>query len=107
MGRTVAGNRLFVEGQPVEQSPIGRDPLTPVLTGDMAALVPGSRHVTVDSWAEASVSSAGLVAIDASSDEHLSQAALAIVAAGPSVIPVGSAGLADALAAQLNGGLTR
>ena len=104
MGRTVAGNRLFVEGQPVEQSPIGRDPLTPVLTGDMSALIPGSRHVTVDSWVETTVSSSGRVAtIDASSDEHLSRAASAIVAAGPSVIPVGSAGLADALAAQLNG----
>jgi D-threonate/D-erythronate kinase len=42
--------------------------------------------------------------VDARSDGDLSRAASAILEAGPSVIPVGSAGLAEALAEQLNGG---
>jgi uncharacterized protein YgbK (DUF1537 family) len=105
MGRTVAGNRLLVDGRPVEESPIGRDPVSPVSTGDMGELVPGSCHRPVDNCARKSAADKCVVAtFDARSDGDLSRAASAILEAGPSLIPVGSAGLAEALAGQLNAG---
>lgn len=87
MGRTVESNRLLVEGVPVERTALGRDPVTPVMTSDMAALLPASPHIRV---------------VDAATDADLDAIAASIAAAGPSVIPVGSGGLADALAARLS-----
>ncbi len=95
MSRTVVANQLLVNGQPVEQSSIGRDPLTPVTTGDLAVLIPASTHVSADRILQ---NSAPIVTVDASSDDDLANLASAIAAAGPSVIPVGSAGLARAMA---------
>ena len=95
MGRTVVGNRLLVNGRPVEQSAISRDPVSPVSTSDLAALIPGSTHARPGQ----PVHQASVVAtVDASSDEDLASLAAAIADAGPAVIPVGSAGLAEAMA---------
>jgi D-threonate/D-erythronate kinase len=82
MGRTVESNRLLVKGEPVERTAIGRDPVTPVLTSDMSELLPASKHITV---------------VDAATDADLMAIAASIAAAGPSVVPVGSGGLAAAL----------
>jgi D-threonate/D-erythronate kinase len=84
MGRTVESNLLLVQGEPVERTSFGRDPMTPVRTSDMAALLPGSSHIGV---------------VDAATNADLISIAASISAAGPSVIAVGSGGLADALAA--------
>ena len=84
MGRTVASNRLLVHGEPVERTAFGRDPVSPVTTSDMAVLLPGSPHISV---------------VDASTDADLMAIAASISSAGPSVIAVGSGGLAGALAA--------
>jgi uncharacterized protein YgbK (DUF1537 family) len=84
MGRTVESNRLLVHAEPVERTPFGRDPVTPVRTSDMAKLLPGSTHVTI---------------VDAATDADLEAIAASISAEGPSVVPVGSGGLAEALAA--------
>ncbi|HEY0283826.1 MAG TPA: four-carbon acid sugar kinase family protein [Vicinamibacterales bacterium] len=84
MGRTVESNRLLVHGEPVERTVFGRDPVTPVTTSDMAALIPLSPRVSVP---------------DAATNADLMTIAASISAAGPSVIAVGSGGLADALAA--------
>lgn len=84
MGRTVRSNLLLVNGEPVERTAFGRDPVSPVTTSDMAGLLPGSPHITI---------------ADASTDADLTAIAALISAAGPSAIAVGSGGLAGALAA--------
>jgi uncharacterized protein YgbK (DUF1537 family) len=83
MGRTVQHNRLLVHGEPVELTAIGRDPVTPVKTSQMNELIPPSPSITI---------------ADAATDDGLAALADAIAAAGPSVIAVGSGGLAEALA---------
>jgi uncharacterized protein YgbK (DUF1537 family) len=88
MGRTVEANRLLVEGVPVERTAFGRDPVTPVMTSDMAALLPASQNISV---------------VNAATDADLDAIAASIAAAGASAIPVGSGGLAQALAAMLSG----
>jgi uncharacterized protein YgbK (DUF1537 family) len=89
MGRTVESNRLLVQGEPVDRTVFGRDPVTPVTTSDMAMLLPPASHVST---------------VDAATDADLMAVALSISAAGPSVIPVGSGGLAEALAATWSDG---
>lgn len=84
MGRTVESGQLLVRGEPVDRTAFGRDPVTPVTTSDMSALLPGASDISV---------------IDAATDGDLTNIAASISAAGPSVIPVGSGGLADAIAA--------
>ena len=86
MGRTVEANRLLVNGEPVERTAIGRDPVTPVKTSDMSVLVPPSPAIAV---------------ADATSDAALLELAAAIAAEGPRTIAVGSGGLAEALARTL------
>jgi uncharacterized protein YgbK (DUF1537 family) len=83
MGRTVESKQLLVKGEPVHSTAIGRDPVTPVMTSNMTVLVPKSAYVTVP---------------DAATDDDLMAIAVSIAAAGPAVIPVGSGGLAEALA---------
>lgn len=83
MGRTVESGRLLVRGEPVHLTAIGRDPVSPVTTSDMIALVPASSGVTL---------------ADAATTEGLAALARTIAGEGPSVIPVGSGGLAGAMA---------
>jgi uncharacterized protein YgbK (DUF1537 family) len=83
MGRTVESNRLLVNGEPVERTSFGRDPVTPVVTSDMAQLLPALPDVSV---------------VDAATDTDLMAIAASVSADGPSVVPVGSGGLAEALA---------
>ena len=84
MGRTVQSNVLLVNGEPVERTAFGRDPVSPVTTSDMAVLLASSPHIIV---------------VDASTDTDLMAIAASITEAGPSAIAVGSGGLAAALAA--------
>jgi uncharacterized protein YgbK (DUF1537 family) len=97
MGRTVVGNHLLVNGQPVERSSIGCDPVSPVTMSDLSRLIPGSSQIAPD---RIPLNSAPVVTADASSDEDLTTIAAAIADVGPPVIPVGSAGLAEAMAAK-------
>ena len=83
MGRTIESKQLLVKGEPVHRTAIGRDPVTPVLTSDMTLLLPKSAYITLP---------------DAATDDDLMAIALSIAAAGPAVVPVGSGGLAEALA---------
>ena len=83
MGRTVESNQLLVNGEPVEHTAFGRDPVTPVRTSNMASLLPPSAHIK---------------AVDAATDADLREIAGRISTDGPSIVPVGSAGLAEALA---------
>ena len=83
MGRTVESGRLLVHGEPVERTAIGRDPVSPVTTSEIAALLRGLRNITI---------------ADAATDADLMAIAESICSAGAAVIPVGSGGLADAIA---------
>ncbi|MCC3295965.1 hypothetical protein LJ756_15190 [Arthrobacter sp. zg-Y411] len=106
MGRTVEDGLLRVHGQPVEDSPAGRDPVTPVTTSRIASLLPGISTVPLTGASAAEnarllQSAAGedrMVAVNAATDAELLVLADALAAAGPSAIPAGSAGLASAMA---------
>jgi uncharacterized protein YgbK (DUF1537 family) len=88
MGRTVESGRLLVNGEPVERTAIGRDPVTPVAASDMSMLLPGSSSIRI---------------FDAATDADLMAVAECISMAGRSVIPVGSGGLAEAVAEVWSG----
>jgi uncharacterized protein YgbK (DUF1537 family) len=96
MGRTVVANRLLVHGRPVDQSSIARDPVTPVHTSDLAVLIPGSINLPIQ-YVEPEAGA--IVTVDASSEHELATIGSAVASVGPSILPVGSAGLANALAA--------
>jgi uncharacterized protein YgbK (DUF1537 family) len=83
MGRTVESHRLLVKGEPVERTPFGRDPVSPVRTSDMTALLPRSPSVGI---------------VDAVTDADLMTIAASISGFGAAAIAVGSGGLADAIA---------
>jgi uncharacterized protein YgbK (DUF1537 family) len=88
MGRTVESGQLLVHGEPVEQTAIGRDPVTPVSTSVVRLLIPASSSITI---------------ADAANDEALVDLARTVSDRGPSVIAVGSGGFAEAYAAVLTG----
>ncbi len=120
MGRTVEDGILHVGGVPVADTAIGTDPVTPVRTSAMADLLPGSTSVvgdlaglgvealaerireadgaTGDDGSGNPVGAGGVVVIDARTEHDLKVLAQAVVALGPHVVPVGSAGLAVAMA---------
>ncbi|GAB2983556.1 four-carbon acid sugar kinase family protein [Frigoribacterium salinisoli] len=112
LGRTVVGGRLLVDGVGVDETAVGRDPVTPVVTAEMADLLPGSTRVAVALDGEgdgdgdeaaaalarrlvaAAASGADVVTVDASTDDELGVVAGAVLLLGPRAVPVGSAGLA-------------
>ncbi|GAA1117752.1 four-carbon acid sugar kinase family protein [Arthrobacter flavus] len=109
MGRTVDQGQLRVNGDPVESTSVGRDPVTPVSTSELATLIPGSRSIrlgvgTATEHAhflgEAAGMEAGTVVVDAVTDDDLDRLAAALSELGPWAVPVGSAGLAAALASH-------
>ena len=109
MGRTVDQGQLRVNGEPVESTSVGRDPVTPVSTSDLPTLIPGSRSIrlgagTATEHAHRLGETAGMegatVVVDAVTDADLDQLAAALSELGPRAVPVGSAGLAAALASR-------
>ncbi|MHA7143803.1 four-carbon acid sugar kinase family protein [Arthrobacter sp. TmT3-37] len=104
MGRTVEDGLLRVHGGPVEDSPAGRDPVTPVPTSEFSQLLLGTMTISLSGSAERDAQALrnaagdGVVVVNATSDDDLRALAAALVVAGPTAIPAGSAGLAAALA---------
>ena len=88
MGRTVESGRLLVNGEPVERTSFGSDPVTPVKASDMSELLGESSTIR---------------RFDAATDADLMRIAELISTAGASVIPVGSAGLAEAISEVWSG----
>ncbi|MHA7209648.1 four-carbon acid sugar kinase family protein [Arthrobacter sp. MDT1-65] len=105
MGRTIQDGLLRVHGEPVEDSPAGRDPVTPVPTSEFSQLLPGATTISLsgsagrDAQALRDAAGDGVVVVNAASDDDLRILAAALVVAGPTAIPAGSAGLAAAMAA--------
>jgi uncharacterized protein YgbK (DUF1537 family) len=106
MGRTLQVGRVLVNGVAVELTSVGRDPVTPVNTALVSALIPGSMNLAVGEDDAATVAkriaalvAAGIeiVTVDATTDAELELIAEATVLLGPAAIPVGSAGLAMAM----------
>lgn len=101
MGRTVEDGHVLVHGVPVHEGPAGSDPVTPVRTSDLRELVPGAALAEGDDLAAAISATArhhDVVVVDAREQADLERLADAIAALGPDAVPVGSAGLAVALA---------
>lgn len=109
--RTVSGGVLLVDGAPVATTAAGHDPVTPVHHSDLTALLPGAVRVPADGdartlavrLAEAG-ETAGTVVVDAVEDADLGHVADAVSLLGALAVPVGSAGLAAALAPRWNSG---
>ncbi|WP_169923418.1 four-carbon acid sugar kinase family protein [Paramicrobacterium agarici] len=111
MGRTVVDGRLLVNNVPVHETPIGRDPVTPVATSAIADLLAGSTrvarsaNVSLRDALEAASAASSVLTVDASTEADIAELAEAITSLGHRAIPVGSAGLALALAAAWGDGL--
>ncbi|HUE75628.1 MAG TPA: four-carbon acid sugar kinase family protein [Chloroflexota bacterium] len=116
-GRTTVDGQLLIGGIPVHQTPFARDPLHPVTSatiGDLFLPAPGTapghqvRQILLSQIRRGpkaiaervtSLTSRGarVVIADAETDDDLSAIATALSSC-PNVLPVGSAGLASALA---------
>lgn len=113
LGRTVGEGVLLVGGVPVAATAAGHDPVTPVRTSDLTALLPGALRVPADGEAAAladrlaEAGAAGdVVVADALDDAGLARLADAVVLLGARAVPVGSGGLAAALAPRWGGDRT-
>lgn len=116
MGRTVVDGVALVGGRRLEEGPAGRDPVTPVATSELSELLPDAVHVgrpaagppepagraLLDAVFAATDGKDGarVVTVDAVDDADLAVIAAAVVAGSPALVPVGSAGLAGALATR-------
>lgn len=114
MGRTVDGGVALAGGRRLQDGPAGRDPVTPVATSVLGELLPGAVHLgrpgagppdragaaLLAAVREAAFGDAGarVVTVDATGDVDLEAVAVAVAGGGPGLVPVGSAGLAGALA---------
>ncbi|KRF35954.1 four-carbon acid sugar kinase family protein [Nocardioides sp. Soil805] len=102
MGRTVVDGVVLVDGAPVHEGAAGRDPVTPVTESDLTRLLPGSVRVDADGDLAAALRTAGashdVVVVDARDAADVERVAAAVADVGPDALPVGSAGLAGALA---------
>lgn len=119
-GRITVDDRHLVGGVPLADSEAGRDPLNPITESRLSRLLQnGSRqpvaHVPLARLTGGSAALADHVrallaggcrhiAFDAATDEHLDTVAAAALTLGPAILPVGSAGLAAALARALGAG---
>lgn len=111
IGRTTLDGVQYLNGTPVHETEIGRDPKAPVITADLNHLLAeGSKRqvgkLTLEDLRSGSADrrlvdlaaeGCALVICDATAEEDLRQVALAGARLGEPVLWVGSAGLADML----------
>lgn len=101
MGRTVEDGHVLVAGVPVHEGPAGSDPVTPVTESDLRSVVPGAVLAEGPDLVAAIRDAARIhdvVIVDAREQADLDRLAAAIAEIGPDAVPVGSAGLATAVA---------
>ncbi|GAA4852015.1 D-threonate kinase [Paenibacillus vulneris] len=113
IGRTTVGGRHYLNGVPIHETEIGRDPKTPVPEADISKLLSGQARRTAVSIPLAAVreglsaleesvnhalkSGAELLVIDAETDEDLQQIAELMPKLKERLLWAGSAGLAEYL----------
>ncbi|GAA1247819.1 four-carbon acid sugar kinase family protein [Prauserella halophila] len=103
VGRTVVDGTVLVDDVPVSDTPVGRDPVTPVTESHLPTLL-GAAQVRLDpaggpaEWAAHLREAGRVVTTDATTDADLDRIARAVDALGEHGLPVGAAGLAGALA---------
>ena len=106
MKRTVQNGRVLVNGQGVETTAVGTDPVTPVTTNLLSELVPGSVHISLgrgtplehaEQLRAAARNQNRVVTVDARTDADLMILAEAVALLGAEAVSAGSAGLAVAL----------
>jgi uncharacterized protein YgbK (DUF1537 family) len=98
--RTVVGGQVLVAGGPLAGSAAAQDPVTPRVSGDLTEVFPGAfRHPATDRSGLADVSGppGSRLIVDAHGDPDLDQLAAGLDGAGPTLVMVGSGGLAAAL----------
>lgn len=106
MGRTVVEGVVRIGDQPLEDSPAGTDPVTPVATSVLTDLLPGSTWVPMPDdrsqfashLAHAADMGSGIVVVDAADESALEAVAAAVAGLGAPCVAVGSAGLSRHLA---------
>jgi uncharacterized protein YgbK (DUF1537 family) len=98
-GRTVSAGAVFVNGVPLAHTAAAHDPVTPVTSSSVLRLFPGSLSWPADEPISAGAGQTQYV-VDAASNEDLAMIAATIDLLGPRAVAVGSAGLAQALAAR-------
>jgi D-threonate/D-erythronate kinase len=105
-GRTVVGGVVLVDGLPVDRSPAGSDPITPVAQSRLDRLVPGAIAALLPDLASGPAGNGvgsqapRVVFVDASTDADLDAVAAGVDRLGHPGVAAGSAGLAAALARQ-------
>ena len=87
MGKTTKEGRLFEHGVPAHQTEYGKDPVSPLFTNDIRAIIGRTGSVNCQ-------------VVDAETSEDIDRAVQGALRQ-PSVILAGSVGLADALARRL------
>jgi uncharacterized protein YgbK (DUF1537 family) len=103
MGRTVLNGEVCVNGVPVSETALAKDPVNPVTDSRVPVLIGGAhvRHIAGESaqaLADRIDASGPAVAVDAADAAELQRVAEAVVLMGSRAIAVGSAGLASHLA---------
>ena len=114
LGRSVEGGHVLVKGIPVHESEVGRDPFDPVRESHLPTLLEGALNLgtgilspeggrdgqgALDDQVDRLLGSgARLLVADASTDEHLLSLGATLAQHSGSLVGVGSAGLAQALA---------
>lgn len=108
LGRTIEDGHLLVNGEAVHTTSIGRDPVTPLKTSEVAKILPGSIRFQLDEATTAENAArlvaatekqsalfpSRIVSVDAKNDDEIARLAETIAHLGPKAIPAGSAGLA-------------
>lgn len=111
-GRTVEQGMLLVNGVPVAETSVGRDPVTPVTESHIPTLlgcahvVPGEGETPVE-LARRLAQAGPVVSVDAKTGEDLARLARAVAELGERAVPVGAGGLAAPLARVWAGEETR
>jgi uncharacterized protein YgbK (DUF1537 family) len=103
MGRTVHRGTAFDQQVPISQSAASADPVSAARSSTLTEVFPGTARA--DSLA--SLATGRDIVVDARTDDELDELAAAIERIGPRAVPVGSAGLAAAIARRQAGGVTR
>lgn len=101
LGRTMRCGRLYVHGEPIEESASGRDPLNRVRTGRVVDLLAPLPVCEIAPGAVAGVTDPTLYVIGAETEEEHAQAITALGAAGRLRLVAGPAGILPHLLATL------